>query len=277
MESHQAHNDDVNFPNSNFYLKALHFSLATNSCLYEVIAWLCSFSRRHPLNTEAWLTLVCQLHHSFFQTKIALHEKSWLHSFNWVTTHTGVFFEMSILSCFMSISYFVTQNIKKTSTWGLTFNKNNFYSSRHFYVKLGFLLVWFAVNGYVAMKNITPWCLSWCQHKVPAISPTIANVNTVKEGKNVLVLLSKLSDFVQPQEEVLGTEGDAQSILLEPWMYKFTSKLLGLCIKTVHVFPLPASPVHFHPSPSIHTPYPLIPNSLHVFCFCIFPHVAPSA
>lgn len=59
-------------------------------------------------------------------------------------------------------------------------------------------------------------------------------------------------------------------------MYKFMSKLLGLCIKTVHVFPLPASPVHFHPSPSIHTPYRLIPNSLHIFCFCIFPHVAPS-
>lgn len=138
---------------------------------------------------------------------------------------------------------------------------------------------WFGLlwMEYVAMKNITPWCLSWCQHKVPAISPTIANVNTMKEGKNVLVLLSKLYDFVQPQEEVLGTEGDAQNIILEPWMYKFTSKLLGLCMKTVHVFPLPAFLVHFHPSPSIHAPYRLIPNSLHVFCFCIFPHVAPSA
>ena len=48
---------------------------------------------------------------------------------------------------------------------------------------------------------------------MPAISPTVANVNTMEEGKNVLVLLSKLSDFVQPQEKVLGTEGDAQSIL----------------------------------------------------------------
>lgn len=205
--------------------------------------------------------------------------KKLLHSFSWLTAQTGVFLEISILSCFMCISCVVTQNIKKTSTWGLRFNKNNFYSSRHFYVKLGFLLVWFGLNWACSSEeynSLVP--LSWRQHKMPAISPTVANVNTMEEGKNVLVLLSKLSDFVQPQEKVLGTEGDAQSILWEPRIYKFKSKLLSLCV----LKPFMSSPyllLQFISTPPhpIHTPYQLIPNSLHILCFCIFPHVARSA
>lgn len=165
------------------------------------------------------------------------------------------------------------------STWGLRLNKTNFYSSRHFYVKLGFLLVWFGWNLVCSNEeynSLVP--LSWRQYKAPAISPTVANVNTMKEGKNVLVLLSKLSDFVQPQEKVLGTEGDAQSILWEPQIYKFKSKLLSFFV----VKPFMSSPylllqfisTPLHPIP---TPYQLIPNSLHILCFCVFPHVAPSA
>lgn len=166
----------------------------------RVIAWLLFVFRRHPLNTEIWLTLVCLLHYSFFQKN----------SISWKKLAAQLWLAHNSDRCFPWDKHFVmlyvvfpvsSRRILKDVYLRLRFNKTNFYSSRHFYVKLGFLLVWFGWNLVCSNEeynSLVP--LSWRQYKAPAISPTVANVNTMKEGKNVLVLLSKLSDFVQPQK-----------------------------------------------------------------------------
>lgn len=116
--------------------------------------------------------------------------------------------------------------------------------------------------------------LSWSPLKVPAILPTIANVNTMKNASNILILWWKVFDFVKPQGKILGTQRGMQNLLWEQLIYRFKSKIFSLYIIKSFMSSFICFSTEFPtlPTPS-HTWYQLIPSNSLYMCTSLSFHM----